>query len=253
MIHYRRGTARRAWKAQLSIMNYISRDSVALSSMTPEEIAGVLHHRILSLPIRNTPSVRSVRRDFSRLLRNTDASLMLEIARVILTSGEHRWVAYELIHEHPEAMKRIGESELEELGRGINSWWSVDPFSLELAGPAWREGQVSDELIHRWARSPDRWWRRAALVSTVPLNAAARGGRGDPPRTLSMCEMLVADRDDMVVKALSWALRALVPRDRRAVSEFLRTHGSVVAARVVREVTNKLDTDLKNPRRRPLQ
>jgi 3-methyladenine DNA glycosylase AlkD len=59
--------------------------------------------------------------------------------------------------------------------------------------------------------------------------------------------MLMADRDDMVVKALSWALRELVVHDAAAVHRFLATHDDVLAARVKREVRNKLETGLKNP------
>ena len=60
--------------------------------------------------------------------------------------------------------------------------------------------------------------------------------------------MLVNDPDDMVVKALSWALRELAKRDPQAVQEFLAEHEQVLAARVKREVQNKLKTGLKNPR-----
>ena len=35
------------------------------------------------------------------------------------------------------------------------------------------------------------------------------GGAGDAARTLAVCELLAAAQEDMVVKALSWALRAL--------------------------------------------
>jgi 3-methyladenine DNA glycosylase AlkD len=52
----------------------------------------------------------------------------------------------------------------------------------------------------------------------------------------------------MVVKALSWALRELSKRDPTAVQRFLEQHHGVLAARVVREVRNKLSTGLKNPR-----
>jgi 3-methyladenine DNA glycosylase AlkD len=121
-------------------------------------------------------------------------------------------------------------------------------FGCYLAGPAWREHQVSERLIHSWVRSKDRWWRRAALVSTVPLNNKARGGTGDPVRTLKICELLVADRDEMVVKALSWALRELAKRDPDSVREFLRRTNDKLAPRVIREVNNKLSTGLKNPR-----
>jgi 3-methyladenine DNA glycosylase AlkD len=61
--------------------------------------------------------------------------------------------------------------------------------------------------------------------------------------------VLVDDRDDMVVKALSWALRELTVWDPAAVQAFLDEHGDRVAARVRREVSNKLATGLKNPHR----
>ena len=59
--------------------------------------------------------------------------------------------------------------------------------------------------------------------------------------------ILVNDHDDMIVKALSWALRALVIHDAQAVSHFLDTHEDELAARIKREVRNKLETGLKNP------
>ena len=117
-----------------------------------------------------------------------------------------------------------------------------------VAGPVWREGRVTDTAVLRWAGSEDRWWRRTAIVVTVALNQKARGGRGDTPRTLMMCERLAGDRDDMVVKGLSWALRELLVRDREAAEGFLKRHGDGVAARVRREVGNKLASGLKNPR-----
>jgi 3-methyladenine DNA glycosylase AlkD len=61
--------------------------------------------------------------------------------------------------------------------------------------------------------------------------------------------MLVDDHDDMPVKAMSWALRALVPHDPDAVREFLDAYDDLLAARVKREVRNKLTTGLKTPRR----
>jgi 3-methyladenine DNA glycosylase AlkD len=158
-----------------------------------------------------------------------------------------RLVAYELIAHHRAALASLGEAELEALGRGLDSWEKVDTFGCYLAGPAWREGQVSDSVIHAWARSEDRWMRRAALVCTVALNNHARGGRGDTARTLAVCEILLRDRDDMVVKAMSWALRELSKRDPTAAADFLARHRDALAPRVIRELTNKLTTGLKNP------
>ena len=61
--------------------------------------------------------------------------------------------------------------------------------------------------------------------------------------------MLAADREDMVQKALSWALRVIIWHDAEAVQAFLDEHDDHLAARVKREVRAKLTTGLKNPRR----
>ena len=85
-------------------------------------------------------------------------------------------------------------------------------------------------------------------MSTVAFNVRSHGGKGDTARTLAICQLLVADHEDMVVKALSWALRELVYFDPNAVERFVREHEYVLAGRVKREVSSKLQTGLKNPR-----
>ena len=158
-------------------------------------------------------------------------------------------MAYEIILYHREAQQDLRSIDIAVLGRGMNSWAEVDCFASYVAGPAWRERRIPDSVVCRWAQSQNRWWRRAALVSTVPLNNRARGGTGDTSRTLKICRLLVKDRDDMVVKALSWSLRELSKRDRMAVVKFLNRYLKLLASRVKREVQNKLDTGLKNPER----
>lgn len=215
----------------------------------PQQVAAEIAAEIRAWPVKSTPAERAIRRKYSRKLKDANPEFMLDLARELLANHGYREVPYELLANHSAAFQRIGAAELEEWGQGINSWQSVDVFARILAGPAWLRGQVSAELIHKWAHSPNRWWRRAALVSTVALNTRSHGGQGDTPRTLAVCRLLVADHDDMVLKAMSWALRMLVPHDPDAVRKFLGEYEDVLAARVKREVRNKLTTGLKNPRR----
>jgi 3-methyladenine DNA glycosylase AlkD len=215
-----------------------------------KELSHEIDMRLRALPSLNAENVRGLRRELSRQIAGASARQVFGLALKLLEyrGFEYRFVAYELVSHHRAALQSLRTRELEQLGRGLDSWADVDTFACYLSGPAWRERQVPDSLIYRWARSPDRWWRRAALVSTVPLNNKARGGSGDAGRTLDICGLLVEDRDDMVVKALSWALRALAVRDPKAVRAFLAEHHDAVAARVRREVQNKLLTGLKNPK-----
>ena len=211
------------------------------------DLLAQIEARLKALPDLKTEPIRRIRRDVSQKLSKAPPSDVLALAMKLLVRGgwPQRCVAYELVSHHKPTLASLGRSELERLGKNLDSWGAVDTFGCLLSGPAWRDGQIPDALVHQWARSPDRWWRRAALVSTVPVSRA-----GHSRQTLRVCRMLAADRDDMVVKALSWALRELAKRDPEAVADFLARHSKVLAARVLREVRNKLTTGLKNPRPR---
>jgi len=174
--------------------------------------------------------------------------LMLALSLIRMQIHECRQVAYELLDRRSDARRLLGVGEVRALGKGNDNWASVDGFSVLVSGPVWREGQIPDREVLAWARSKDRWWRRTALVSTVPLNLRSRGGTGDVPRTLRVCEVVAGDSDPMVAKGLSWALRAAIGVDRRAVEVFLRAHDAVLPARVRREVRNKLETGRKSGR-----
>jgi 3-methyladenine DNA glycosylase AlkD len=202
---------------------------------------------ILGVP---APGIRAVLRPLARSLRREPGAAVLVMARALVATDVHeaRQMAWELIGGRPDVVAALDATTVEALGAGNDNWATVDSFSVHVAGPAWRDGVVGDEDVARWARDADRWWRRTALVATVALNLRSRGGRGDVPRTLAVCTMLAADRDAMVAKALSWALRSLTGVDERAVRAFLVEHGDTLAPLVRREVGNKLATGRKSGR-----
>jgi hypothetical protein len=204
---------------------------------------------IAALKVRNTAALRGVRRKLSARLKHADPQDVKAVALALVKSGS-KWPGYEIINLHRATVTSLALREVEALGHGLASWVDTDTFGVLLSGAAWLEGRIGDADVKRWAKSKDFWWRRAALVSTVVLNAKSRGGGGDTKRTLMIAEMLVSDHDDMVVKAMSWALRSLVPWDAKAVRAFLEEHEEELAARVKREVRNKLKTGLKNPKTR---
>jgi 3-methyladenine DNA glycosylase AlkD len=200
--------------------------------------------RVLGVPV---PALRAVARALARELKTTPARPVRELAESLIKSGsmEGRQVAHELLALHKPAAQSLTVDDIERLRRGLDNWASVDSFAVSVAGPAWRRGQLPDSLFDGWTQSPDHFTRRLALVCTVALNTRSQGGQGDIVRTLSVCKRLIADRDEFVVKALSWALRELVPHDLAALQEFLSTHEGNLSRRVLREVRSKLDTGRK--------
>jgi hypothetical protein len=221
-----------------------------MSAAEPVRTVAAIRAALARAPLLDTPRVRAIRRDWTKALKDETPAHVLDVTRALVASGAwtERVIGFELLAAHPAAFGRLDDALVDTLTVGLADWGSVDLFGVAVAGPAWRQGLVSDAQIMAWAESADRWRRRLALVATVPLNLRSRGGNCDAARTLDICQRLVADRDDMVVKALSWALRELVRCDRAAVEAFLQSNSDRLAARVRREVRNKLETGLKNPR-----
>ncbi|MDX2117423.1 MAG: DNA alkylation repair protein [Planctomycetota bacterium] len=196
-------------------------------------------------------AVRARAKTIARDLRG-DHAVLIARALTVARDGDEQ-LAFELFRAAPKAAAAMTRRQVESLLPVLHDWCSTDCFGCFVSGVAWREGALTDKYILAWTRSKALWTRRAALVSTVPLNLNARGSKapkGDAVRTLAICERLVDDHEDMIVKALSWALRTLAPKDPAAVRAFLVRHEARLAARVLRETRNKLTTGLKNPKGR---
>lgn len=187
-----------------------------------------------------------------KIIRNDTAkeepSQIIRLCKEMALTGifEVQHAAFGLLNKRYKIIERLDLNDLLALGTFMDNWASTDAFGTKVSGPAWRLNCIDDNNVRGWASSPDKWWRRIALVSTVALNLKSQKGEGDPDRTLMISEMLVPDRDDMVVKALSWALRELSKRYPGEVKEFIDRHENELAGRVIREVTRKLLTGRKN-------
>jgi 3-methyladenine DNA glycosylase AlkD len=155
-------------------------------------------------------------------------------------------LAYEMINKDKKLLSSLSYDDLLALWRNLDNWASVDHFTVGIYGVLWGRGVVQDYHIENLLKSPNFWDRRVAVVSTVALNLKSRGGKGDTPRTLAVCERVVGERQPMIWKALSWALRELSKRDKAAVWDFLEKHAQKMSKQAVREITHKLEFGTKN-------
>ncbi len=194
------------------------------------------------------PELRILLKNWWIEIKTWPPEKLIEFAKQLIETQifECNQVAFELLWMNKIALRLIRLADLEVLGKNMDNWATTDTFSVMVSGWVWRENQISDSDVLNWLNSNNRWWRRAAVVSTVPLNLRARGGKGDVKRTLMICEKVVTDRDDMIVKALSWALRELSKSDKTAVENFMKKYDEQLAGRIRREVYTKLETGRKN-------
>ncbi|MFC2089425.1 DNA alkylation repair protein [Bacteroidota bacterium] len=143
-------------------------------------------------------------------------------------------------------VRGLTKNEAQQLEGVLDNWVSVDTYGVLVYGVLWRVGTITDDQVYALQDKENVWYRRLALVATVALNLKSRGGFGDTERTLVVCTRAVSDHHDMIVKALSWALRSLIRWDPETVNSFLLAQKSMLHSRVFREVNHKLKFGTKN-------
>ena len=225
----------------------------ATDTDTDTEIAATVAE-VARLNGAGVPALRAVRARLSARLKTAPGSAVVAIGLGIASNASMqparaRWIGWELIANHQAARDSLDIQQVEALGHGNASWDEVDTYGINIAGPCWMRGRISDQDIQRWAASVDHWQRRAALVACVCQNTRAHGGRGNVQATLTIATLLLDDRHDMVVKAMSWALRSLIHWDRNAVERLMQANAARLAPRAKRETTIKLNTGTKSGRR----
>jgi 3-methyladenine DNA glycosylase AlkD len=195
-----------------------------------------------------TPRMRELLKKWWIKIKAWSPQKLIGFAKELVDTNnfEANQVAFELLWKNKSALKQLTIDDLEHLGKNMDNWATTDSFSVMLSGWVWRKNHISDADILFWLETGNRWWRRAAVISTVGMNLKSRGGTGDTRRTLMVCEKVIHDRDDMMVKALSWALRELSKSDKTAVQDFMKKYDAQLAVRVCREVYTKLETGKKN-------
>jgi 3-methyladenine DNA glycosylase AlkD len=228
-------------KKTLSLLDEVSNHSrIELSEWyfpTSMKVLGVKADDLKSV-------IKIIRNDMAK----EDQAQIIRLCKEMALTGifEMQHVSFGLLNKRYKIIEHLTLNDILVLGTFMDNWPSTDTFGTQISGPAWRLNCIEDNTVIGWASSPDKWWRRIALVSTVALNLKSQKGEGDVDRTLMISEMLVTDRDDMVVKALSWALRELSKRYPGEVKDFIDSYEAVLAGRVIREVTRKLLTGRKN-------
>jgi 3-methyladenine DNA glycosylase AlkD len=99
----------------------------------------------------------------------------------------------------------------------ISSWADHDALVHDLIAPMIVSKPARAGAVFRWARSPNRWHRRAACVALI------RGTRAKMffPQIKKLSDALLKDEDDMVQKGLGWLLRETAKFDARRTIPYL--------------------------------
>jgi len=161
-------------------------------------------------------AVRGCRRD---ILREHDFDFLVRVADDLFSGSvlEEKIAAVFLLEELDG---RCGDREFklfEAWLDRISSWADHDGLVHYLISPMVAADPSRTSNVFRWAKSPNRWHRRAACVALI------RGARAKMffPEVVHLSEQLLADKDDMVQKGLGWLLRETAKFDPKRTIPYL--------------------------------
>ena len=123
----------------------------------------------------------------------------------------------------------------------ISSWADHDGLAHFLLGPMIAADRRLLSRPLRWAKSKDRWHRRAAAVSLI--HSTRQHKHFDHIQRIA--EMLLSSDDDMVRKGLGWLLREAAKFNREQTVEYLMTIRDRAPRLVLRTACETLPSPLK--------
>jgi 3-methyladenine DNA glycosylase AlkD len=101
----------------------------------------------------------------------------------------------------------------------VTSWADHDALAHYLLAPMVVANPLRAERVFKWAKTKNRWRRRAACVALI------RGARQKKffAEIVRLSAMLLRDEDDMVQKGLGWLLREAAKYDAATTVPYLMT------------------------------
>jgi 3-methyladenine DNA glycosylase AlkD len=119
----------------------------------------------------------------------------------------------------------------------LNNWAAVDVLCPDSVGSLLVTYPELVKEIKTWTNSPNRWVRRASLVSFIKL-AQEKVYLDD---IYQISASLFADSDDLIQKANGWLLRETGKRDMERLKKFLLQHGPAIPRTTLRYAIERFD------------
>ncbi len=172
-------------------------------------------------------------------------ALSLKEIEQLLKSKEHEFRMTALLimtYQYPKASevekKRLYDSYLAHT-KWINNWDLVDVSAPRIVGMYLQDKDPS--VLFDLARSGFLWERRIAIIATLAFIAS-----GKSETTLSIAELLLQDKHDLIHKAVGWMLREVGKRCGEGVERnFLDQYTSRMPRTMLRYAIERFDADTR--------
>ena len=180
----------------------------------------------------STPRRRAVVAGLTRGFKPATAEELRAAAEGLwaCTEREYQYVAADLLARHQAALSLDDLPWLLELAQK-KSWWDTVDCLVKVVGKVVRRSGVKGvRAMERAVRHKDFWVRRIAMLHQLGWRDEC-----DTERLFAFAELLSAEKEFFIRKAIGWALRDYAWHDWRAVEKFLNRSEGKLSGLTVRE------------------
>ncbi len=189
-------------------------------------------------------SAQKFSRDFFKEVKDLPKDEILALCEEFWKSGymEESFVA---CHWSDLILDRLVREDFATLERWVSlyvsNWASCDTLCNHTVGGFIDMYPEYLGELKRWAKSSNRWVKRASAVSLI---IPARNGRylGD---IFEIADILLLDKDDMVQKGYGWMLKAASQAHQNEVFEYVVRNKGVMPRTALRYAIEKMPGELK--------
>ncbi len=123
----------------------------------------------------------------------------------------------------------------------VGNWASCDTLCNHTVGEFLEMYPEYLQRLNVWAKSENRWLRRASAVSLI---IPARKGKF-LDSIFELSELLLLDKDDLVQKGYGWMLKAASQFYQKEVFDFVMKKKSIMPRTALRYAIEKMPVDLR--------
>jgi len=123
----------------------------------------------------------------------------------------------------------------------VSNWASCDTLCNHTIGAFVDRYPECISVLQRWARSKNRWMRRASAVSLI---IPARQGKF-LNEIRAIADILLLDRDDLVQKGYGWMLKAASQAHRKEIFDYIMCKKQIMPRTALRYAIEKMPKGLR--------
>lgn len=127
------------------------------------------------------------------------------------------------------------------VGTYLNNWASTDTLCNHTVGSFLEMYPEFLPELKRWAKSPNRWMRRASAVSLI---VPARRGKF-LLEIFELADIMLLDSDDMVQKGYGWMLKVASQAHQKEVFDYVMKNKATMPRTALRYAIEKMPAELK--------